>query len=102
MRTSKVEEQRVEATTVKNVVLTAHFEGWDLTMTDIAAIRINGDETVYEFIFKNVPRGGTLQGATIHLGAFAQQRVPASAILSAGDNLTIYQPVSVSFKEPGE
>ena len=89
-------------TTVRNVTASAHMDtGATIELDQILSIAIDGPMVTYELYKENVGKSGKINHVTIRLGPFESCMVSVDppSIIRAGDNIHIYQPVSVTFSD---
>ncbi len=81
---------------MSGVYSTVHLDSGDIDTDEVTEVRIDGGDVWISMVRRDIPRGGTFDEATLHVGGrFVRLGLPATKV-RRGDDVTVVQRIELT------
>ena len=81
---------------VEGVYSTVHMDTGDIRTTEVTKVEVKGSEFWFWMLRKRLPRGGTFESTTLHVGTFTVRLAVQRTTVRKHDNLTVIQHIDLA------
>jgi hypothetical protein len=80
---------------VSGVYSTIHLDSGDIDTTEVRSVTIDGLVTTFQLTRPHVPRDGTFEWTTLHVGPLMKRMRVSPTTLRRDDDVTVVQPIEL-------